>query len=334
MVTAAAAADVLAGSARWTCLVGHATTGLQTLPDGCAQMCLTSPPYLGQRDYGTSPIDWPETSYVPMSGLPSVTVPAMASCLGNESSTSAYVAHLLTVLREVRRTLADDGTLWLNLADTYNSGSSGGTGGSTMTGGTRNQAVSNRHGRRVLKEVCAKNLLGIPWRVALALQADGWWLRNDIVISRPNAVPENVADRMTRSHEYVFLFSKSAKYFYDGDAIAEPSRHPGDPRNARDVWPINSEGYDGAHFAVMPPELARRCVVAGSRKGDVVVDPFGGSGTTALIAVGNGRRAIMCELNQEDEVLMRERLAGVNVGVTGPLRPAVADHGPLFVGVR
>jgi DNA modification methylase len=309
-------------------LCGDVRAVLATLPDGSVQTCVTSPPYYGLRDYGVD------------------------GQLGLEATPDAYVAAMVEVFRAVRRVLADDGTLWLNLGDSY-----GATGGDPYSGfnaryfgkdwsGKQDQAngafpasADRETGLR------PKNLLGIPWRVAFALQADGWYLRSDIIWAKPNPMPESVTDRPTKAHEYVFLLSKAERYYYDAAAIAEPfaDERMGNPggggnyvrrvgatgfrndsdslgagvwnedgarttRNARTVWPIATQPYTGAHFATMPEELARRCILAGSRPGDAVLDPFGGSGTTAAVAVGHGRRAVHIDLNPEYIQLARERI--------------------------
>ena len=218
-----------------------------------------------------------------------------------------------------------------------------------------------------------KDLLGIPWRLAFALQDDGWYLRSDIIWAKPNPMPESVTDRPTRAHEYVFLLTKRARYFYDADAIREPvaastlkdarigtdrtrdyegaardfgagtgaSRRNAtnaigsrDGRNARDVWTITPEPCDEAHFATMPPDLARRCVLAGSRRGDIVLDPFGGAGTTALAAVQHGRRALLCELNPDYVEIQRRRLSDFDADTSSPIAARGADFGPLFGGAQ
>lgn len=313
MSRAATPADVLSGAARWACTLGDVRESLRTLPDESVQCVVTSPPYWGLRDYGC------------------------AGQIGMEPTPAAYVETLRALFAEVRRVLRGDKHGSPVSASQIDAGPK-----RTRTGSI--PAGSNAK---------PKDLLGIPWRVAFALQDDGWWLRSDIVWSKPNPMPESVTDRPTRAHEYVFLLTKSARYFYDADAIAEVSTYPGDnrakrtdtrkvtdpmcadggsrartgnptgeTRNARSVWTITPEPYAGAHFATMPPELARRCILAGSRKGDVVLDPFGGSGTTALVAVGHGRRAILCELNEEYAALQRERLAGVDADFSVPVRVA------------
>ena len=332
-------------------LEGDCLASLRTLPDGIAQTCVTSPPYYGLRDYGH------------------------AGQIGLEETPDAYVARLVDVFREVRRVLRDDGTLWLNLGDSYaRAGGEGGCGPNAQVG---NNTQSGER-RRMLVPPAGykpKDLLGIPWMVAFALRADGWWLRKDIIWAKPNPMPESVTDRPTSSHEHVFLMAKSARYFYDAAAVRQPladasysrlaqdvdsqagsARANGGPKtngtmkavrfggnkgqgehgnaarrasgnewepktetaNARDVWTIATQPYSGAHFAVMPPDLAERCIKAGSKPGDTVLDPFGGAGTTGLVADRLGRGAILCELNPEYARLARERIT--------------ADA-PLFAGV-
>lgn len=295
-------------------LTGDARTVLATLPAGSVQACVTSPPYFGLRDYGH------------------------AGQIGLEQSPGEYVAGLVSLFREVRRILADDGTLWLNLGDSY---------ASPWPCSRRNKvgAGSLPDGKRASRPprmgdgLKDKDLMMIPARVAIALQADGWWLRSDIIWHKPNPMPEgNVRDRPTSAHEHVFLFSKRARYRYDPAAIAEPSvmrpqrrltpreanpdakvhgqrehrRPPGGTggglRNARNVWTIAPQPFPGAHFAVMPLELARRCILAGSRPGDLVLDPFGGVGTTGLAAQQLGRRAALVELNPDYAAMARARI--------------------------
>lgn len=296
---------------------------LRNLPDGQIQTCVTSPPYWGLRDYGEE------------------------GQIGLESTPDKYVARMVDVFREVRRVLRDDGTLWLNLGDSY-AGSGKGVSATLESRNkdraryketyvpTRDESPLSRVTPNGLKE---KDLVGIPWRVAFALQADGWFLRSDIIWAKPNAMPESVIDRPTKSHEYIFLLSKSARYYYDADAIREtdqgkpsgnktrvlangkqghrPADHlgasvpwdrPGSGRNARSVWHITTKPYAEAHFAVFPPELPERCIKAGSREGDTVLDPFMGSGTTAWAARHLGRRAIGFDLNAEYIQIAARRL--------------------------
>lgn len=306
-----------------------ATSALAQEADGSARCCITSPPYWGLRDYGLPPTDWPDVTFIPMAGLPPVTVSAWRGCLGLEPEPMAFVAHLVHVFREVRRVLAEDGTLWLNLGDSYASSGRGGNpteASSGLQGGHGTQRASmvsrKRHPPASLKN---KDLIGIPWRVAFALQADGWYLRSDVVWAKPNPMPESVTDRPTKAHEYVFLLAKSERYAYDADAISEEAvagsngssftkgktltaaegmrpvgrgeRSETGSRNARSVWPIATQPYKGAHFATMPPALAERCLLAGSRPGDTVLDPFNGAGTTGLVSMCHGRRFVGADLN-------------------------------------
>ena len=244
---------------------------------------VTSPPYFGLRDYGHE------------------------GQIGLEETPEAFVDRLVGVFREVRRVMADDGTLWLNIGDSYGKG---------------------------------KNLVGAPWRLAFALQDAGWYLRQDIIWHKPNPMPESVKDRCTKAHEYLFLLTKSPRYHFDADAIAEaatsrPQRRltatkdqPGGAgrraqggqnpqcqggtsttRNKRDVWTVQTQPYKGAHFAVFPEALVEPCVLAGSAPGDVVLDPFAGSGTTGVVALRHGRAFVGCELNPDYAALARERIA-------------------------
>jgi len=273
------------------------------------QMCVTSPPYFGLRDYGH------------------------ADQIGLETSPAGYVDEMVSVFAAVRDVLADDGTLWLNLGDSY-AGVRGyqvsQTKHRTHQYGQANRAKSLPDGFK------AKDLIGIPWRVALALQADGWYLRSDIIWHKPNPMPESVTDRPTKAHEYLFLLAKSERYYYDAKAIAEPAtmkpqnrytngrgekdagyaahrKAPGmtDPedRNRRTVWSIPTQPFDGAHFATFPPALVEPCIMAGSRTSDVVLDPFMGSGTTAHVAEHLGRQWIGCEINPDYAQLQTLRLS-------------------------
>jgi DNA modification methylase len=245
---------------------------------GSINCCVTSPPYFGLRDYGND------------------------EQIGLEETPEAFVETMVNVFREVKRVLADDGTLWLNLGDSYG------------------------------KE---KQLIGIPWRVALALQADGWYLRQDIIWSKPNPMPESVTDRCTKAHEYIFLLSKKPKYFYDAEAMKEDAVKIYDPikngsvgsnklkdgnqqsgtgtgkgegtRNKRSVWEVATKPYSGAHFATFPPDLIKPCIMAGCPTGGTVLDPFGGSGTTGMVALELGRSAELIELNPDYVDIINER---------------------------
>lgn len=292
---------------------GDALTVARELPTGAADCIVTSPPYFGLRDYGE------DGQY------------------GLEATPAEYVERMRGLFAELRRVLADDGTLWLNLGDSYYSGR-----GNPGPNSADEKQPARRGWVRPLDRCgvewsSPKNLLGIPWRVAFALQDDGWILRSDIVWAKRNFMPESVTDRPTRAHEYVFLMAKSPRYWYDADAIREESdprqqahneryareytahtvraaasgqpgnvnnvgihSRPGKPgRNARSVWSISAQPFPGAHFAVMPPQLAERCVVAGCKPGGTVLDPFNGSGTTGLAAQRTGRRYIGIDINRE-----------------------------------
>lgn len=296
--------------------VGDALAYFQSLPDGLIQTIVTSPPYYGVRDYGES------------------------DQLGYGESLDEYITRLVAILSEAKRALRDDGTLWLNLGDSYAGSGRGVNADGTVTGGRKQRTSKGTMTGALQKDnsgIPPKNLIGVPWRVALALQADGWILRSDIIWHKPNPMPESVKDRPTRAHEYVFLFSKSPRYFYDWEAISTPTsgvsgggfseayaesqpahgamntERPDDPgyKNRRSVWSVVPGGYKGAHFAVMPFALAELCVLAGSKPGDVVCDPFMGSGTTALAAVTHGRHYTGAELNPDYHHLIRQRLAVV-----------------------
>lgn len=280
------------------------------LADKSIQCVVTSPPYWGLRSYGIG-VD--------------------AGEIGLEATPEAYVATMVQVFREVWRVLRDDGTVWLNLGDSYaGGGTKGDTEGAKQKTSKGATWVSN-DGLALLKNnigVAPKNLIGIPWRVAFALQADGWYLRSDIIWAKPNPMPESVTDRPTRSHEYIFLLSKSERYFYDADAIREPSVYPDDDRkgraridqkrypgaeiagvrngsatyrcrNKRDVWTVNSEATREAHFATFPQKLIEPCILAGSRVGDVCFDPFLGSGTVGKVCERLGRRWVGLELSPQ-----------------------------------
>lgn len=283
---------------------GDCRETLKTLPAESVQTCVTSPPYFGLRDYGH------------------------AAQIGLEETPEQYVAQLVEVFREVRRVLRDDGTLWLNLGDSYaGNGAAYDDSSSTLKGSKQSTRMGAKRQVKRGDGLKPKDLIGIPWRVAFALQADGWWLRQDIIWAKPNPMPESIKDRCTKAHEYVFLLSKSASYFFDAEAIQESavgtnrhdltggryappgqSEHSGSrtserelpgTRNRRSVWNICTKPYAGAHFATMPPELAALCIQAGSRIGDTVLDPFLGSGTTGEVAESLGRRWVGCELNPE-----------------------------------
>jgi site-specific DNA-methyltransferase (adenine-specific)/site-specific DNA-methyltransferase (cytosine-N4-specific) len=260
-------------------IIGDALGVLKNLPDNSCQCCITSPPYWGLRDYG---------------------IPHQ---IGGEDRLEDYLSNLTEIFREVRRVLQDDGTLWLNIGDSYTSGNR-----TWRDADKKNPARAMRYRPPTPDGLKPKDLIGVPWRVAFSLQADGWFLRSDIIWYKPNCQPESVKDRPTRSHEYVFLFSKSEKYFYDHEAIKEQSNSHGPRRNRRTVWPINTEPFPGAHFAVFPPKLVEVCALAGSRRGDLVLDPFFGSGTLGEVCLKLQRKFIGIELNEEYARLAYKRL--------------------------
>jgi len=357
-------------------ICGDALTELRKLPDESANMCVTSPPYWGLRDYGTEPRIWAGNtdcehewgdviqrthegggnSGVPKewqrpsraahtggnSGSTCLKCGAWCGSLGLEPTPELYVQHLVEVFREVRRVLKSDGTLWLNLGDTYSA--------QRWTGSGKGQPMNKmRDGHRDINPEKAtglpdKNLVGIPWRVAFALQADGWWLRQDIIWAKPNPMPESVTDRCTKAHEYIFMLTKSARYWYDAEAVKEPvcevslkraeygwnptklnvaldgahnekfdvmgDRWVKENRNLRSVWTITTKSFPEAHFATFPPEIPELCIKAGCPKGGTVLDPFFGAGTTGMVAMRLGREFIGVELNPDYCEMARKRIHG------------------------
>ena len=250
--------------------------------DEKARMCVTSPPYYGLRNYGGE-----------------------ESQIGLEQTPEEFIKQLVNVFKEVKNVLTDDGTCWVNVGDSYYNYRPGrGQGLVKQTVSNNKQDLPDvcpRRGNRLegLKE---KDLIGIPWMFAFAMRADGWYLRQDIIWSKPNPMPESVRDRCTKSHEYMFLFSKNQNYYFDVDAIKEPTRRK------RSVWNIQKKPYKGAHFAVYPPDLIEPCIKAGSEEGDIVLDPFMGSGTTAMVAKSLGRDYIGCELHEDYGNLIQKRV--------------------------
>jgi DNA modification methylase len=314
----------------WRILTGDVRDMLAQLEPGSVQTCVTSPPYWGLRDYG------------------------VAGQLGLESTPDAYCAAMVSVFREVRRVLRDDGTVWLNLGDSYASNSCIGRKDQDRPNGADIKAGKARSGRadvgvafsrtvkRIPEGLKDKDLVGIPWMVAFALRADGWYLRSDIIWSKPNPMPESVTDRPTKAHEYIFLLSKSRSYFYDEAAIREPAnpdtqratrapnvteaagnmggnkrtdfekaRHIVFDRNKRSVWAVATQPYPDAHFATYPEKLIEPCILAGSKEGDTVLDPFTGSGTTGAVSVRLQRNFVGCELNPAYVQLARKRIGDV-----------------------
>jgi DNA modification methylase len=284
---------------------------LATLPHASAQCCVTSPPYYGLRSYLRD--DHPDK----------------AREIGLEPTPDAYIAKLVEVFRGVRRVLRDDGTLWLNVGDSYSSNPATGKkiggeshrGSDTPTLNTDQQCRVTYRGNGIK----AKDLMMIPARVAIALQADGWYLRSHIIWHKPNPMPESVKDRPTSAHESVFLFAKQLAYFYDAEAVAEPAAVT-ETRNLRNVWTISPKPYKGAHFAVMPEDIAERCILAGSRPGDTVLDPFGGVGTTGLVADRLGRNATLIELSAEHAWRSGQRIIA-DVGTFAEVRASQPGNG-------
>jgi len=254
---------------------GDALHVLQRLPAKSVQCVVTSPPYWGLRDY-----DVPDQ-------------------IGLEPTLPQFINRLLGVFAEVRRVLRDDGVFWLNIGDGYTSGNRG-----WRAPDRKNPARAMSVRPDTPDGLKPKDLLGIPWRLALALQEDGWYLRADLVWNKPNAMPESVKDRPTRAHEYMFMLTKNERYYYDSKSVVEVNG-----RNRRSVWNINTQAFAGAHFATFPPKLIEPCIMASSRPGDFVLDPFFGSGTVGVVAQDLDRRYIGIELHPEYIALAAERLA-------------------------
>ncbi len=278
-------------------LVGDCVESMKALPNQSINCCVTSPPYFGLRDYGVD------------------------GQIGLEQTPDEYVAKMVEVFREVRRVLRDDGTLWLNIGDSYVGATSqhkdGGSQGhnsciskKTMSGipqngrGDRNRALYKAG-------IKMKDLIGIPWMLAFALRADGWYLRQEIIWHKPNPMPESVKDRCTKAHEQIFLLTKSPRYYFDSEAMKEVAVDGTGRRNRRSVWSVATRPYKGAHFATFPPALIEPCILAGCPAGGMVLDPFGGSGTTAGVAIANGRNAILCELNADYCSLVEGRVGSI-----------------------
>jgi hypothetical protein len=298
-------------------LEGDCIQSLKSLPEGIVNTCITSPPYYGLRDYGEQ------------------------GQVGLEETSEEYVQKLVEVFREVKRVLRDDGTLWLNLGDSYSGSGKGPAGNLGKTHNEREMTHTHVSGK-VPNGLKPKDLIGIPWMVAIALRNDGWYLRQDIIWHKPNPMPESVTDRCTKSHEYIFLLSKSKTYYYDAESIKEPVKqdwgtrdrtngkyhnagtglnpHTGlqksyEKANKRSVWSVTTKPFHGAHFATFPPDLIEPCVIAGSPEGGIVLDPFFGSGTTGLVAMKNNRKYLGCELNSEYISIANERLKPVETEI-------------------
>ena len=298
-----------------TILYGDCRETLKNLTNLSVQTCVTSPPYYGLRDYGGE-----------------------ESQIGQEQTPEDYIKQLVEVFSVVRDKLKDDGTLWVNIGDSYyNYRPSKGKSYPKQTVSKTKQDLPDYSSKRnnKLSNLKEKDLIGIPWMLAFALRADGWYLRQDIIWHKPNPMPESVKDRCTKSHEYIFLLSKSKKYYYDNEAIKEPVKkdwgtrtrdngkyhnegtglqpHSGltksyTTKNKRSVWSITNKPYKHAHFATFPPDLIIPPIKAGSKQGDIILDPFMGSGTTGMVAKELGRYFIGCELHDDYSELIRQRM--------------------------
>jgi len=284
--------------------------------DEKARCCVTSPPYYGLRDYGGED-----------------------NQIGQEQSPEEYIEEMVNVFRLVRDNLTDDGTLWLNIGDSYyNYRKDGCIPKQTFANSRQDLPITTPRRSNKLVGYKDKDLIGIPWMLAFALRADGWYLRQDIIWHKPNPMPESVKDRCTKSHEYLFLLSKNKKYYYDHESIKEkavgerwggnkpinlnntkdtnntfsgltrPRKMIYDKRNKRSVWKVTNRPYKGSHFATFPPELIKPCILAGSQENDIILDPFMGSGTTAFVSKELGRYYIGCELHEEYGKLIQKRL--------------------------
>jgi DNA modification methylase len=297
--------------------MGDCRAVLKTLPDKSVHCCITSPPYFGLRDYGVD------------------------GQIGLEQTPEEYVNELVSVFREVRRVLRDDGTLWLNLGDSYAGNRKAGNklfGNPVFNENRPSREETKTPEKTIQCGLKNKDLIGIPWKVAFALQKDGWILRSDIIWAKNNPMPESVTDRPTKAHEYIFLLAKSQKYYFDNESIKEDGAEPrksgkmiergpkeergaawhyrqgatgfgtNGKRNKRSVWNINTKPYKGAHFATFPPELIEPCILAGCPENGTVLDPFGGSGTVCQVCNQFGRDAILIELNPEYKHLIEERI--------------------------
>ncbi|WP_372513666.1 DNA-methyltransferase [Serratia fonticola] len=298
---------------------------MRKMPEKAFHTCVTSPPYYGLRDYGVD------------------------GQIGLEPTPEEFIEKLVGVFREVRRVLRDDGTLWVNIGDTY---ATGGRGGGSFMDARSDGAWKGKSAvtgwRSAPQGMKHKDLIGIPWMLAFALRADGWYLRQDIIWHKPNPMPESVRDRCTKAHEYVFLLSKRPKYYFDHEAIKEPvtgNSHPRgkgvtpksqanafgnrnnasfsaavsglvELRNRRTVWSVPTRPFKGAHFATFPPALVEPCILAGCPRGGAVIDPFGGSGTSAGVAVAHGRKAVLCELNPAYAAMVPGRVHDVATSIT------------------
>jgi DNA modification methylase len=312
-------------------IIGDAREKLLTLPEKSVACCVTSPPYFGLRDYD------------------------MPNQMGLEPTPEQYIAGMVALFREVRRVLRDDGTLWIVIGDSYaGSGRGGYPGGKSGLDGTTegqdnsrkakgSQKAAGLHEKQRLAGTISrawspppagykqKDLIGIPWMLAFALRADGWYLRQDIIWSKPNPMPESIKDRCTKAHEYIFLFSKRARYHYDDEAVAEKAAGEArETRNKRSVWRVASSPFAEAHFATYPPALIEPCILAGCPLGGTVLDPFAGAGTTGLVSEQLGRNTILIEINAGYADMARRRIRADLGRVVSDIADNHADAGPLF----
>lgn len=271
-------------------ILGDVREVIKSIPDNTFQCCVTSPPYWGVRDYG------------------------VAGQIGAEPLLPDYISDLVAVFREVRRVLKPDGTFWLNIGNTYTSG-----------GRTWRQSDAKNKGRAMSyrpdtpEGLKKKDLIGVAWMLAMGCQLDGWYLRNDIIWNKPNCQPESVKDRLTVGHEYLFMMTKSERYFFDQEAIREPVKNGTGWKNKRSVWDINTEPFPEAHFAVFPRALVRPCILAGTRPSDLVLDPFFGSGTVGEVCQELGRRAVGIEMKPDYvEIAKRRNARGIQTALFTP----------------
>ena len=264
-------------------IIGDSRKVLADLSENTYHCVITSPPYWGLRDYG------------------------IEGQIGAEMEVEQYIGDLVSVFREVKRVLRDDGTVWLNIGDSYTSGNRG-----WRQADSKNPARGMKYRPPNPKGLKDKELIGIPWRLAFALQQDGWYLRSDIIWYKPNCQPESVKDRPTRSHEHVFLLTKTETYYYDYETVKEPTSEPGSHRQRRDVWAINTEASKEAHFAMFPPALVKTCMEAGSPKGGYVLDPFFGAGTVGVVALELNRYFVGIELKGEYAEIARGRMLAID----------------------
>jgi site-specific DNA-methyltransferase (adenine-specific)/site-specific DNA-methyltransferase (cytosine-N4-specific) len=262
-----------------------ALNALAQYSENTFQCCVTSPPYWGLRDYG------------------------IENQIGAEMVLADYLHKLVLIFREVYRVLVPDGTLWLNIGDSYTSG-----GRTWRDSDKKNKGRGMSYRAPTPVGLKPKDLVGVPWRLAFALQADNWHLRSDIIWNKPNCQPESVKDRPTRSHEYLFLLTKSEKYYYNAEAINEPTSERNGSKNRRTVWSINTTPFKDAHFAVFPPSLVKPCILAGSRENSMVLDPFFGSGTVGEVCIETGRKCVGIELNPAYVRIARKRIKQANLG--------------------